>query len=205
MYTINGMKTQREIVKELLGSTPLMNSREFSSEGIDTKTLTRMVDEGAIHRIARGLYTAPDYIPGTHHSLLEACKLIDTSVVCLLSALSFHEIGTQNPSEVWIAVPRGTRMPEVSEYPIQISLFSGKAYSSGIEEHTMDGVVIRVYSIAKTIADCFKYRNKLGMDVAIEALKDIIRNKRTSFDEILHFARICRVEKVMKPYMESLV
>ena len=205
VYTIYGMKTQREIVAELLGSTPLMSSREFSSQGIDTKTLTRMVDEGEIQRIARGLYTATDYIPGTHHSLIESCKLIDTSVVCLLSALSFHEIGTQNPSEVWIAVPRGTRIPRVSEYPIQISLFSGEAYSSGIEEHTIDGVVIRMYSIAKTIADCFKYRNRLGMDIAIEALKDVIRNKRTSFDEILHFARICRVEKVMIPYMESLV
>ena len=205
MYTIYGMKTQKEIVKELLNNTPLMNSREFSSEGIDTKTLTRMVDEGEIKRIVRGVYTTADYIPGTHHSLIESCKLIDTGVICLLSALVFHEIGTQNPSDVWIAISRGTRIPEVSEYPIQISLFSGKAYSSGIEEHTVDGVEIRMYSIAKTIADCFKYRNKLGMAIAIEALKDVIQNKRASVDEILHYARICRILNVMKPYMESLV
>lgn len=205
MYTIYSMKTQREIVKELLDTTPLMNSREFSSVGIDTKTLTRMVDEGEIQRIARGLYTAIDYTPGTHHSLIESCKLIDTGVVCLLSALSFHGIGTQNPSDVWIAIPRGTRTPRVSEYPIQIFLFSGDAYSSGLEEHTVDGVVINVYCIAKTIADCIKYRNKIGLDVALEALKDVIQNKRASVDELLHYAKICRVEKVMKPYMESLV
>jgi predicted transcriptional regulator of viral defense system len=205
MYTINGMKTQRDTVQELLETSPLRNSTEFVSAGVDTKTLTRMVEDGEIQRMARGLYAATDYIPGAHHSLIESCKLIGTGVVCLLSALSFHEIGTQNPSQVWIAIPRGTRTPQVEDYPIQVSLFSGEAYSSGIEEHTVDGVVIRVYSIAKTIADCFKYRNKIGLDVAIEALKDVIQNKRTSIDEILRFAKICRVEKVMTPYMESLV
>lgn len=199
------MKPQRDKVLELLETSPLRNSNEFTSAGIDTKTLSRMVEDGEIQRMARGLYAAPGYIPGAHHSLIESCKLIGTGVVCLVSALSFHEIGTQNPSEVWIAIERGTRTPQVEYYPIQISLFSGKAYSMGIEEHTVDGVIIRVYSIAKTIADCFKYRNKIGLDVAIEALKDVIQNKRTSVDEILHFARICRVERVIKPYMDSLI
>lgn len=205
MYTINGMKTQRDIVQELLETSPLRNSSEFTSAGVDTKTLSRMVEVGEIQRIARGLYAATDYIPGAHHSLIESCKLIGTGVVCLVSALSFHEVGTQNPSQVWIAIERGTRTPQVEDFPIQTSLFSGNAYSSGIEEHTVDGVVLRVYSIAKTIADCFKYRNKIGLDVAIEALKDVMQNKRTSIEEILHFAKICRVEKLMKPYMESLV
>jgi predicted transcriptional regulator of viral defense system len=205
MYTINGMKIQRDTVQELLETSPLRNSNEFTSAGVDTKTLTRMVEDGEVQRMARGLYAAASYIPGAHHSLIESCKLIGTGVVCLVSALSFHEIGTQNPSQVWIAIERGTRTPQVEDYPIQISLFSREAYSSGIEEHTVDGVVIRVYSIAKTIADCFKYRNKIGLDVAIEALKDVIQNRRTSVDEILRFARICRVERVIKPYMESLV
>ncbi len=205
MYTINGMKTQRETVRKLLETSPLRNSNEFVSAGVDTKTLTRMVEDGEIQRMARGLYAAADYIPGPHYSLIESCKLIGTGVVCLLSALSFHEIGIQNPSLVWIAIERGTRTPRVEDYPIQISLFSGESYSSGIEAYTVDGVVIRVYCIAKTIADCFKYRNKIGLDVAIEALKDVMQNKRTSIEEILHFAKICRVEKVIKPYMESLV
>lgn len=205
MYTIYGMGTQRAIVHELLETSPLRNSSEFTSAGIDTKTITRMVEDGEIQRMARGLYAAADYVPGAHHSLIESCKLIGTGIVCLLSALSFHEIGTQNPSEVWIAIPRRTRTPQVEDYPIQIFLFSGEAYSSGIEEYTVDRVVLRVYSIAKTIADCFKYRNKISLDVAIEALKDVIRNKRTPIEEILHFARICRVEKVIKPYIESLV
>ena len=189
---------------EILSQNVIISSKELSSEGIHRETIRRLLETGEIMRIARGLYTSSPFIPDENFSFIVAQKIAPKSVICLLSALSFHEIGTQNPSEVWIAVPRGTRIPGSSEYPLQIYLFSGEAYSNGIEEHTVDGVVIRVYSIAKTIADCFKYRNKIGLDVSIEALKDVIRNKRTSIDEILHFARICRVEKVMKPYMESL-
>lgn len=190
---------------EILSQSRIISSKELSSEGIHRETIRRLLETGEIISIARGLYTSSQFIPDENFTFLVAQKISPKGIICLLSALSFHEIGTQNPSEIWIAIPRRTRIPEVSEYPIQISLFSGEAYSSGIEEHTVDGVVIRVYSIAKTIADCFKCRNKIGLDVAIEALKDVIWNKRTSVDEILRFARICRVEKVIKPYMESLV
>ncbi len=199
------MNTQKERVKKLLNRNPLMTSREFTSEGIDIKTLTRMVPDGEIQRITRGLYAAADYIPGTYHSLIEACKLVDTGVVCLLSALSFHEIGTQNPHDIWIALMRGSRIPQVNNLPIKISLFSTDSYISGIEERIVDGTTIRVYSIPKTIADCFKYRNKIGIDVAIEALKDVIMNRRASLEELIHFAKICRVSKVMMPYLEALV
>lgn len=199
------MEGQRNKVMEILSQSVIISSKQLSSEGIHRETIRRLLETGDIISIARGLYSSSQFIPDENFSFLVAQKIAPKGIICLLSALSFHEIGTQNPSDIWIAVPRGTRIPTVSEYPIQISLFSGEAYSSGIEEHTADGVVVRVYSIAKTIPDCFKYRNKIGLDVAIEALKDVIRNKRTSINEILHFARICRVEKVMKPYMESLV
>lgn len=199
------MKRQRDKVIDILSQNVIISSKQLTSEGIHRETIRRLLETGEIMSIGRGLYSSSQFTPDENFASTVAQKMVPKGVICLLSALSFHEIGTQNPSDTWIAVPRGTRIPGISEYAIQISLFSGEAYSSGIEEHTVDGVVIRVYSIAKTIADCFKYRNKIGLDVAIEALKDVIQNKRTSIEEILHFAKICRVEKVIKPYMESLV
>ncbi|TVR60433.1 MAG: transcriptional regulator [Spirochaetaceae bacterium] len=199
------MKTQRSKVRALLQHSPVISSSEITVEGVDTKTLTRMVREGEIRRIARGLYTSVDYVPGSYHSLFEASKLVENGVVCLLSALSFHEIGTQNPPEVWLAIPRRARMPQVQEHPIRTVRFSGEAYMSGIERRNVDGVEIAIYNIPKTVADCFKYRNKIGLDVAIESLKDVIRNKRSSIDDLIHFAEVCRVREIMRPYMESLV
>ena len=204
MNTLYGMETERSRVVELLQHSPVMSSGEITTEGIDTKTLTRMVRDGEIRRPARGLYTLVDYTPGTYHSLIEASKLVDHGIVCLLSALSFHEIGTQNPSEVWLAIPRRDRMPRVQEHPIRIVRFSGNAYGDGIEQSIMDGVEVPVYSIPKTVADCFKYRNKIGLDVAIEALKDVIHGQRTSIDDLIHFAEVSRVREVMRPYMEAL-
>jgi predicted transcriptional regulator of viral defense system len=205
MHTINGMITQKEKVLKLLHQSTMIHSRELSKVGIDTKTLTRMITEGKIHRIARGLYTSVDYIPGTYHSLIEANKLVGNGVICLLSALSFYEIGTQNPSEVWIAIQRKARMPQIEDYPIRVSRFSGQAFSEGVERITIDNVKIEIFNIPKTIADCFKYRNKIGLEVAVEALKDVLRNKRATVDELLHYAEICRVRNVITPYMESLV
>lgn len=199
------MKTERSRVRNLLQHSPMMRSGEIVAEGIDTKTLTRMVRGGEIRRTARGLYTLADYTPGRYHSLIEASKLVDQGIVCLLSALSFHEIGTQNPSEAWLAIPSRARMPRVQEYPIQIVRFSGDAYTDGIEQHNLNGVDIAVYSLPKTVTDCFKYRNKIGLDVAIEALKDAIQGKRTSIDDLLHFANVCRVREIMRPYMEIIV
>ena len=205
MYTIYGMITQKGKVLKLLHHSTMIHSREFSKAGIDTKTLTRMVAEGEIHRIVRGLYTSVDYIPGTYHSLIEASKLVGNGVICLLSALSFYEIGTQNPSEIWIAIPRKARIPKIKNYPIRVSKFSGQAFNEGLERITIDNVEIEIFNIPKTIADCFKYRNKIGLDVTVEALKDVLRNKRATVDELLHYAEICRVRNVITPYMESLV
>src|SRR5262249_46839841 len=126
-------------------------------------------------------------------------------VVCLLSALQFHGLTTQLPAEVWLALERGTRRPKEEQLPLRVVFFSGPAFSHGVEEHEVEGVPIKVYSPAKTVADCFKYRNKIGLDVALEALRECWRQKRCTMDDLWRSARVCRVANVIRPYLESLV
>jgi predicted transcriptional regulator of viral defense system len=130
---------------------------------------------------------------------------VPEGVVCLLSALSFHGVGTQLPHEVWLAIQRRARQPSLRYPPLRVVKFSGKAFAEGIEVHRVEGQSVRVYSVAKTLADLFKYRNKIGLDVALEALREAWRERRFTMDEMDRFARICRVERVMKPYLEALV
>jgi predicted transcriptional regulator of viral defense system len=164
-----------------------------------------MVESGEVQRIARGIYARPDLEHGSHHSLVEVQMIVTNGVVCLLSALFYHEIGTQTPRQVWIATPRGVRHPKTTDHPIKVVAFSGEAFSEGIEEHEIERLTVRVYSAAKTVADCFKYRNKIGTDVAIEALRETLRTRKASANEILHYADICRVRNVMMPYLESVM
>jgi predicted transcriptional regulator of viral defense system len=199
------MNTQREKVLEWLKRKPLVRSSELTSNGIDPKTIQRMVHSGELLRIARGLYSDPYHIPDTYHSLAEAQRMVESGVVCLLSALSYHEIGTQNPSFVWMAIPNKAWKPNIESSPIEIVRFSGAAYSKGIEELVIESTTVYIYSIPKTIADCFKYRNKIGIDVAVEALKDVVNTQKTSINEIIHYAEICRVQKVITPYLEGML
>lgn len=199
------MATKREIVLELLKQKPLLLSQELTYEGIDRKTIKRMTDSGELIRIARGLYSAADYIPDSNYSLLEAHKLVRQGVICLLSALAYYEIGTQNPSMVWMAIPNRTWMPQVENSPVQIVRFSGTSYNEGITEIDIENEAVRIYNIPKTVADCFKYRNKIGLDIALEALKDVLRQKKATVDELLYYAAICRVRSVITPYLESLI
>lgn len=196
---------QKQEVIKLLKKTPIIRSNEITAAGIDRKTIHRMVNNGDIIQIARGLYTSNDYIPGSHYSFLEAQKIVSHGVVCLLSALTYYEIGTQNPSLVWMAVSRRARAPQVTKHPIQIVRFSGKAYDEGIINQEIEGGMIHIYNIPKTIADCFKYRNKIGLEVALEALKDVIQNKKSTIDELIYYSDICRVKNIMTPYIESLI
>ena len=198
-------QTQRERLIELLESSPVLKASAIVSHGIDRKTIQRMVQTGEIQRIGRGLYSLSDYEVDSYHSYVEAQLLVESGVVCLLSALSFHEIGTQTPRYVWLAVCRPSRIPKAEGLPVKIVTFSDPAFSAGIEEHQIEGVRVKVYSPAKTVADCFKYRNKLGIDVAIEALREAVREKNVSPDEVLRFADICRVRSVVVPYLESVV
>ncbi|MGH7123183.1 MAG: type IV toxin-antitoxin system AbiEi family antitoxin domain-containing protein, partial [Stellaceae bacterium] len=179
--------------------------QEVVDAGIHTQTLSRLVRAGALERVSRGRYRLPDAPITEHHSLALVAAAAPKAVVCLLSALSFHQIGTQLPHEVWIAVDRRTRRPTLSYPRLRVLRFGGHALSEGIEVHRIEGETVRVYGVAKTIADVFKYRNKVGLDVALEALREAWRSHRCTMDAIHRYARICRVERVMRPYLEALV
>jgi predicted transcriptional regulator of viral defense system len=164
-----------------------------------------MVREGTLERLGRGEYRmARDEIT-EHHGLVLASAAVPDGVICLLSALSFHEVGTQLPSQIWVARRRGTWQPRGEYPPLRIVRFSEQTFTAGIDEHVLEDRVVRIYSIAKTIADCFKFRNKIGFDVALEALTDAWRQRRVRMADLDRYARICRVHNVMRPYLETLV
>jgi len=141
---------------------------------------------------------------GEHHSLAEAAKRVPRGVVCLLSALRYHGLTTQSPFEVWMAIGEKDRRPKGDDQSLRIVRYSPQALGAGVDAHDIDGVRVRIFSPAKTVADCFKYRNKIGIDVAIEALKDCVQRRLCSADELVRYARICRVWNVMRPYMEAV-
>ncbi len=182
----------------------LLRSRDLQKHGLSRETLRRLVADGAIQRRGRGLYAAADTEFTERESLALASLRVPRAVVCLLSALRFHDLTTQNPPDVWLAIDRTARAPVVRDLPLRIVRFSGKARLAGVEKHVIDGVTVRVYSAAKTVADCFKYRHKIGTDVAVEALRDGWRARRFSMDELSRCATICRVSRVMRPYLEAV-
>lgn len=173
--------------------------------GIHPRRLYEMRDSGVVERLGRGLYRLADLPPLSNPDLVTVAAKVPAGVVCLISALAYHEITTQIPHEVQLALPRGAEPPRLEHPPLRIFWFSGRAFTEGIERHKVDGVVVRVYNPEKTLADCFKYRNKLGLDTVLEALRLYRTRKRTKVDELMRFARVCRVEKVMRPYLEALL
>lgn len=182
-----------------------VRTSELAEHGIHRQALSRLVAAGKLERVARGLYRTPASPFTEHHGLAVASAAVPRGVICLLSALRFHGIGTQLPSQVWIAIDRRARQPALSFPPLKIVRFTGAALSEGIREHRVEGQSVRVYGVAKTLADCFKYRNKIGLDVALEALREAWRARRFAMDELDHYAGICRVRRVMRPYLEALV
>ena len=189
----------------LVRDAGVLRPRDLAQYGIPRAYLVRLQRQGRLARVGRGLYMLPHAAISEHHSLAEAGKRVPHGVVCLLSALRFHDLTTQAPFEVWLAIHPKARRPRAPELPLRIVRFSGASLSEGVEEHSVDGVLVRVYSPAKTVADCFKYRNKIGLDVALEALRDTWRQRRANIDELWHFAQVCRVAAVMRPYLEALV
>jgi predicted transcriptional regulator of viral defense system len=151
------------------------------------------------------MYRDSDRPISEHHSFAIVSAIAPRSVICLLSALAFHQVGTQLPFEVWVAVERGKRPPRLENPPLRVLRLSGDAFRKGIEVHMIDGTRVRIYGIAKTVADLFKFRNRIGIDVAIEALRDAWQRRLVTIDEIDRYAKICRVERVMRPYIETLV
>lgn len=193
------------MVLELAQDGGLLRAEEVRDAGVHTQVLTRLVREGSLERVGPGLYRLPDAPRTRHHSLAMVAGVAPDVVVCLLSALSFHDIGTQLPPRVWIAVRRGTRPPAIDWPPVRVLTFSAETFEAGVERHEVEGREVRVYSVAKTVADLFKYRNKVGMDVVLEALREVWEERRATMDELTHFAKLCRVERVMRPYLQAIV
>ena len=192
-----------EIVK-LVKKAGILRPRDLHAHGIPRLYLGLAVEQGAITRVGRGLYIARGAKPTEHHSLAQASKRVPKGVVCLLSALRFHDLTTQSPFEVWLAIGEKARLPKLDNPPLRIVRFSQKTLIYGVQEHSIEGVAVRVYSPAKTVADCFRYRNKIGLDVALEALRECKRKRRATTDDIWKAAKACRVANVMRPYLESL-
>jgi predicted transcriptional regulator of viral defense system len=182
----------------------IVRPRDIEAIGLPREYLLRLHRQGKVLRSGRGLYSLPDAAITERHSYAEVARRVPGSVFCLLSALAFHEITTQNPASVWIALPNGARRPAISTPSLRVVRLSGPSLTEGIENHKVEGVPIRVYSVAKTVADCFKFRNKVGLDVAIEALKDALLQKKATVNEIYRYAKVCRVSNVIRPYMEAL-
>src|SRR6266851_4255337 len=198
------MATPLHKIMQYIGQHGIVRPRDIEAIGLPREYLLRLHQQGKLNRPTRGIYTLPDADVTEHHSYAQVTKRVPEATVCLLSALAFHEITTQNPASVWIALRKGARTPVLASPSLRIVRLSGPSLTEGIEIHQVEGVPVRVYSAAKTVADCFKFRNKIGLDVAIEALKDSLRQKKATVNEIYRYAKVCRVSNVIRPYMETL-
>lgn len=204
MHYGNIMGRTQEIIN-IAKSKGIIRASDCKKSGISRNYLYKLCKAGKLLKMSRGLYSLTD-IPVTEHlTFIEVAKRNPNAVICLISALSFHKLTTQIPHEVWISILRGSWRPNI-EYPLlNISILSKDAYSFGIQEHKIKGIAIKVYSPAKTVADCFKFRNKVGLDIAIEALKETLRYKKATVDEIIKASQINRVTKIIRPYLEAIV
>src|ERR1700674_6104958 len=196
--------SKAEKLRKLASKRQIVRARDAKELGIPRTYLPRLARRGDLEKVGRGLYSSPDFSGTENTSLIEAAYQIPKGIVCLLSALRFHNFTTQSPHEVWMAIDQKAWAPKITSPPIRLVRMSGQALRFGIKEHRIAGAMLRVFSPAKTVADCFKFRNKIGVDVAIEALKESRRTKKATMDEIWAAARICRVTNVIRPYMESL-
>ena len=197
--------TQTAHILELARRQRLLSAADLRSHGWSPQLLLKLHRTGQLQRVTRGLYSLPDSEMTEHQSLIEVCRRVPKAVICLLSALQFHEIGTQLPHEVWIALPEATQTPTIDYPSLRIARLRGEAYSEGVETIVEHGSTIRVYSLAKTITDCFKFRHKVGLDVALEALKEAWRLRKLNIDEVTRYAKINRVAQVMQPFLETVV
>ena len=182
----------------------LHRARDLERRGLNRKSVQRLVRGGRLVRVARGLYAPAGAAPSADRTVAEVALLAPNAVVCLVTALRLHGLTTQLPGDVWIAVPTKAWRPNVGGLPVRVCRFSGKALTDGVETRTIEGVPVRLYGAAKTVADCFKYRSKIGLDVALEALREYRRAHRGGMDELWRFAEVCRVRNVIRPYLEAM-
>ncbi len=183
----------------------MLRTRDALEAGIHPRTLYALRDSGLIELLSRGLYRLADAPSLGNPDLVTVALKIPNGVLCLISALAWHELTTQIPHEICVAIPRGAEPPRLSYPPARYFWFSGSAYSEGIETHAVDGVPVRIYSREKTLADCFKYRNRLGLDTALEALNAYRRHGSINVDALLRYADVCRVKRVIQPYLEAVL
>ena len=199
------MATVRERqILQVLRRLGIVRAGELKAHGIPRGQIYRLVQNGLVVREARGIYVASKHPITAEHTLAQVAKRVPGGVFCLLTALRFHELTTQAPAEVWIALAEKARKPKLDYPRLRVARFSGRALTEGIEKHRLEGVEVRVYSAAKTVADCFKYRNKIGIDVAVEALRDFSRRHRGGATELARYARVCRVTRVMQSYLDAI-
>lgn len=195
--------THTQRILDLARQKGMLRPGDLQGVGAARVVLTRLTASGQLEKVGRGLYRLPGANASEHETLTTIAAKVPQAVFCLLTALQFHGLTTQLPRQVWIALPQGSHAPKMDYPPVKLIQYSGDAFTQGIETHRIDQVDIRVYNAAKTVADCFKHRNKIGLDVALEALKDARSQKKASADELWRYAKICRVANVMRPYLEA--
>src|SRR5579859_5849499 len=197
-------KTRQQVL-QLARDMGMLRPRDLKAHGIPRHYLQSLLTSGDLQKSGRGVYLLADAELTENFSLVEACKRVPDGVICLLSALRYHNIGTQSPYQVWMAIHPKAHLPRIDYPPVRIVRFSGSALSEGVEEHQAVEGTFRVYNVPKTVADCFRYRNKIGLDVALEALRACWREKRATMDELWHYAAADKVSTVMRPYLEWMV
>lgn len=197
-------ETTRALVLQLLATRAVTRSRDLVEQGIPRATLSRMVAAKEIDRVGRGLYALPNRHGGANDELAMVCLRVPHAVVGLLSALRFHELTTESPHEVWILLPRGARRPHLDHPPLRVSWTTRELLADGVQHHTVDGVAVRVTSPARTVAEVFKHRNRVGLDVAVGALRDYVERHRAGRPELRRMAEFLGVERVMRPYLEAM-
>jgi len=200
------LKTSTDKAVQLLQNQKgVLCTADILKQGIHPRTLYELRDKGVLEQLSRGVYRLADQEPSAHPDLVIVTARCPKAIVCLVSALAFHQLTTQIPHAVSIALPRGSETPRIDYPPIAVHRFSDESFAAGIEQHTTDGVTLQIYNPEKTIADCFKFRNKIGMDVVLEALKLYLAQKQFYVAKLLEYGRVCRVENIMKPYLEALL
>ena len=187
-----------------LGERIFFRPRDAAAVGIDSRALRRLVGSGSVERVARGLYRVAAAEPTEHYTLAAVCARVPDAIVCLLSALSVHELTTQLPWQEWIAIPHKARTPRLSELPVKVVRFSGASLRYGVENAVFEGVPARITSPARTVVDCFRFRRLVGQDVALEALRDTLRERKASADQIWRAAEVCRARSLVGPVLEVL-
>ena len=187
-----------------LGAKTFFCPRDVAELGVDSRGLRRLVDDGSVERVARGLYRLADAEPTEHYSLAAVCTRVPGAIICLLSALSVHGLGTQLPRQVWIAIAHKARTPRLPELPVKVVRFSGASLRYGVGSTAFEGVPARITSPARTVVDCFRFRRLVGKDVALEALSDALRERKVSADEIWRAAEVCRAKSLVGPVLEVL-